>query len=89
MYNFNKIECLAALSILQVVTHPSTNSAQCHAYTCSDRTRTDVFSKWYGRRNDKILLIIINAAIIAEKIPIYLALFSKKVAKAGPQGYKF
>jgi len=48
MYNFVrkfKIECL------QVVTHPSTNSAQCCLTAVIGQEL--VFSTWYGRRHEQ------------------------------------
>jgi len=50
MYNFVrkfKIECL------QVVTHPSTNSAQCCLTAVIGQEL--VFSTWYGRRHEHIV----------------------------------
>ena len=68
MYNFVrkfKIECL------QVVTHPSTNSAQCCLTAVIGREL--VFSTWYGRRQDTVLLSVkeLNNLLYLDKIPFW------------------
>ena len=74
MYNFvRKFKKMNAYSTeySQVVTHPSTNSAQCCLTAVIGREL--VFSTWYGRRHDTFLLSVkeLNDLLYLDKIPFW------------------